>query len=49
MKRASFCGKLLGESRGRWVKIEPSGGEPSRHIGSFLDDIPDPERSPSFR
>ena len=30
------------------VKIEPPGGEPCRHVGPFLDDIPHPERSLSF-
>jgi crotonobetainyl-CoA:carnitine CoA-transferase CaiB-like acyl-CoA transferase len=30
------------------VKIEPPGGEPNRHVGPFLDDIPHPERSLSF-
>jgi crotonobetainyl-CoA:carnitine CoA-transferase CaiB-like acyl-CoA transferase len=30
------------------IKIEPPGGEPNRHIGPFLDDIPHPERSLSF-
>jgi site-specific recombinase XerD len=29
-------------------KVEPPGGEPCRHVGPFLDDIPDPERSLSF-
>ncbi len=43
-----FCGKLLGDLGADVVKIEPPGGEPCRHIGPFLDDIPDPERSLSF-
>jgi benzylsuccinate CoA-transferase BbsE subunit len=43
-----FCGKLLGDLGSDVVKIEPSGGEPCRHIGPFLDDIPNPERSLSF-
>jgi crotonobetainyl-CoA:carnitine CoA-transferase CaiB-like acyl-CoA transferase len=43
-----FCGKLLGDLGADVVKIEPPGGEPSRHIGPFLDDIPHPERSLSF-
>ena len=37
-----FCGKLLGDLGADVVKIEPPGGEPSRHIGPFLDDIPHP-------
>jgi crotonobetainyl-CoA:carnitine CoA-transferase CaiB-like acyl-CoA transferase len=43
-----FCGKLLGDLGADVVKIEPPGGEPNRHIGPFLDDIPHPERSLSF-
>jgi benzylsuccinate CoA-transferase BbsE subunit len=43
-----FCGKLLGDLGADLVKIEPPGGEPCRHIGPFLDDVPDPNRSLSF-
>src|SRR5262249_48259395 len=43
-----FCGKLLGDLGADVVKIAPPGGEPSRRIGPFLDDIPHPERSMSF-
>jgi crotonobetainyl-CoA:carnitine CoA-transferase CaiB-like acyl-CoA transferase len=43
-----FCGKLFGDLGADVVKIEPLGGEPCRHIGPFLDDVPHPERSLSF-
>jgi len=43
-----FCGKLLGDLGADVVKIEPLGGEPNRHVGPFLDDVPHPERSLSF-
>jgi benzylsuccinate CoA-transferase BbsE subunit len=43
-----FCGKLLGDLGADVVKIEPQGGEPSRRVGPFLDDVPHPERSLSF-
>jgi len=43
-----FCGKLLGDLGADVVKVEPPGGEPCRHLGPFLDDIPHPERSLSF-
>ncbi|HEY2042401.1 MAG TPA: CoA transferase, partial [Jatrophihabitans sp.] len=43
-----FCGKLLGDLGADVIKIEPPGGEPCRHTGPFLDDIPHPERSLSF-
>jgi crotonobetainyl-CoA:carnitine CoA-transferase CaiB-like acyl-CoA transferase len=47
-EKGQFCGKLLGDLGADVVKIEPPGGEACRHIGPFLDDIPDPERSLSF-
>ena len=43
-----FCGKLLGDLGAGVIKIEPPGGEPCRHTGPFLDDIPHPERSLAF-
>ena len=43
-----FCGKLLGDLGADVIKIEPPGGETSRQIGPFLDDIPHRERSLSF-
>ena len=30
------------------VKVEPPGGAPSRHIGPFVDDEPDPDRSLAY-
>jgi crotonobetainyl-CoA:carnitine CoA-transferase CaiB-like acyl-CoA transferase len=47
-EKGQFCGKLLGDLGADVVKIEPPGGEHCRHVGPFLDDIPDPERSLSF-
>src|SRR6478735_1141013 len=47
-EKGQFCGKLLGDLGADVVKIEPPGGELSRRIGPFLDDIPHPERSLSF-
>jgi crotonobetainyl-CoA:carnitine CoA-transferase CaiB-like acyl-CoA transferase len=47
-EKGQFCGKLLGDLGADVVKIEPPGGELCRHVGPFLDDIPDPERSLSF-
>ncbi len=47
-EKGQFCGKLLGDLGADVVKIEPPGGEPCRHVGPYLDDIPDPERSLSF-
>jgi crotonobetainyl-CoA:carnitine CoA-transferase CaiB-like acyl-CoA transferase len=47
-EKGQFCGKLFGDLGADVVKIEPPGGEPCRHTGPFLDDIPNPERSLSF-
>jgi crotonobetainyl-CoA:carnitine CoA-transferase CaiB-like acyl-CoA transferase len=47
-EKGQFCGKLLGDLGADVVKIEPPGGEPCRHVGPFLDDIPNPDRSLSF-
>src|SRR5262249_37638087 len=47
-EKGQFCGKLFGDLGADVVKIEPLGGEPSRRVGPFLDDIPHPERSLSF-
>jgi crotonobetainyl-CoA:carnitine CoA-transferase CaiB-like acyl-CoA transferase len=43
-----FCGKLLGDLGADVVKIEPPGGEQSRTVGPFLDDVPHADRSLSF-
>lgn len=43
-----YCGKLFAGLGADVLKIEPSGGDPSRSEGPFPDDIPDPERSGLF-
>jgi len=40
-----ICGKILGDLGADVIKIEPPGGEPSRNIGPFYHDIPDPQKS----
>ncbi|MFO1024713.1 MAG: CoA transferase [Acetobacteraceae bacterium] len=47
-EKGHFCGKLLGDLGADVVKIEPPGGEPCRHVGPFVDDVPHAERSLSF-
>jgi crotonobetainyl-CoA:carnitine CoA-transferase CaiB-like acyl-CoA transferase len=47
-EKGQFCGKLLGDLGADVIKIEPPGGEATRRVGPFLDDIPHPERSLSF-
>lgn len=40
-----LCGKILADLGVDVIKVEPPGGEPSRRIGPFWHDIPDPEKS----
>jgi crotonobetainyl-CoA:carnitine CoA-transferase CaiB-like acyl-CoA transferase len=43
-----FCGKLMADLGADVIKIEPPGGQHTRTVGPFLDDIPHRERSLSF-
>ncbi|MEI6839583.1 MAG: CoA transferase, partial [Alcaligenaceae bacterium] len=43
-----YCGLLLAGLGAEVIKIEPVGGSPTRKIGPFLGDQPDPERSIFF-
>ena len=47
-EKGQFCGKLMGDLGADVIKIEPPGGEKTRRVGPFLDDVPHPERSLSF-
>jgi benzylsuccinate CoA-transferase BbsE subunit len=47
-EKGQFCGKLLGDLGADVIKIEPPGGEITRTVGPFLDDMPHPDRSLSF-
>ena len=44
-EKGFLCGKALGDLGANVIKIEKPGGDPSRNIGSFYHDIPDPEKS----
>jgi crotonobetainyl-CoA:carnitine CoA-transferase CaiB-like acyl-CoA transferase len=43
-EKGFFCGRLLGDLGADVVKIEPPGGDPSRHLGPFFHDDPGPEK-----
>ena len=44
-EEASFCSKLLADLGAQVIKIERPGGDPSREIGPFIEDSPNPEKS----
>ncbi len=47
-EKGQFCGKLMGDLGADVIKIEPPGGQNTRAVGPFLNDIPHRERSLSF-
>jgi crotonobetainyl-CoA:carnitine CoA-transferase CaiB-like acyl-CoA transferase len=47
-EKASFCSKLLADLGARVIKVERPGGDPSRKIGPFLEDSPNPEKGLFF-
>jgi len=47
-EKGQFCAKLMADLGADVVKIEPPGGQQTRAVGPFLDDIPHRERSLSF-
>lgn len=47
-EKGQWCGKLLADLGADVIKIEPLAGSSERHIGPFLDDHEDTERSLRF-
>jgi crotonobetainyl-CoA:carnitine CoA-transferase CaiB-like acyl-CoA transferase len=44
-EKGFLCGRVLGDFGADVIKVEPPGGDPSRAIGPFYHDTPDPEKS----
>jgi crotonobetainyl-CoA:carnitine CoA-transferase CaiB-like acyl-CoA transferase len=44
-EKGFLCGRMLGDLGADVIMIEPPSGSPSRKIGPFYKDIPDPEKS----
>ena len=47
-EKGQWCGKLMADMGAEVIKIEPPGGEGTRDVGPFLDDLPNRNRSLSF-
>ena len=47
-EKGQFCGKLMADLGADVIKIEPPGGQNTRSVGPFLNDIPHPDRSLYF-
>lgn len=44
-EKGFLCGRILGDLGADVIKVEKPGGDPSRNIGPFYHDDPDPEKS----
>lgn len=47
-EKGQFCGKLMADLGADVIKIEPPGGQATRRVGPFFNDIPHLDRSLAF-
>ena len=47
-EKGQWCGKLIADMGADVIKIEPPGGDATRSVGPFYQDVPHRERSVSF-
>jgi len=47
-EKGQFCGKLMADLGADVIKIEPPGGQHTRLVEPFFEDVPHRERSLSF-
>jgi len=47
-QKGEFCGKLAADMGADVIKVEQPGGDETRRIGPFVDDVPDPNKSLFF-
>ena len=47
-EKGQWCGKLMADMGADVIKIEPPGGESTRSVGPFYQDVPNRERSLAF-
>ena len=47
-EKGAYCGKMFADMGAEVIKIEPPGGDSTRNLPPFVDDIPDPDGSLYF-
>ena len=47
-EKGQWCGKMMADLGADVIKVEPPGGQSTRRVGPFLNDVAHPERSLYF-